>query len=230
MASKSDNKTSKNQTKIAAGKYGWFSWEPKLFQNINNATFYMVLMTTSTIAMNFASVGTVQSTIEKRFKLTSKQGSWIIAALEITTIPLTILLTYVGTVGCHRPRWIASFLLISVIGRLLGALPHFTTPVYIPNGHEGESIDDSELCLFGNTSLRDSCKKTIDGGITSIQSYMWLFIVARTLTAFGSYAMGHLGVTFLDDSLTRDKVSLHTGKFQYLLEFILHVRNKFIIF
>lgn len=213
MASKNETRAMKAQTKVSAGKYGWFSWEPKLLQNINNATFYMVLMTIANIFMNCASSGAVQSTIERRFKLTSTQGSWIIVAFEIGTIPLTILITYVGTVGCHRPRWIACFFLISVIGRLLWALPHFTTPVYVASRQESESIDDSELCLIRNSSLRDSCEiESNYDSIAPIQSYMWLFIVARILSAFGPHAMGNFGVTFLDDSLTRDKFSLYTGK------------------
>lgn len=121
--------------------FGWFGCEPKWLQCINTVVFYSALMTLVNIFQSGTTnglMGAVQSSIETRYQLTSKQSSWIVITYELATVPLAIWVMYVGTVGIHRPRWTAAFLMVSMVGCLAYALPQFTTPVYSVGGGGGQ--------------------------------------------------------------------------------------------
>ena len=196
-----------------AGYYGWFGFNPKSLQVINNATVFTFWMTLANIFLSGTTnglMGAVQSSIERRFELTSTQSSWIIIAYEIATIPLAVFVMYIGTVGCHRPRWTCGFVFLSALGCFLYALPHFTTDVYLP---EGEGIGDNEgpenMCR-NRTGEENDCDESEDG--SNLQYYLFVFILGRIGLSFGGSGLYNFAVIYLDDSLTRDKFSLYTCK------------------
>ena len=122
-------------------------------------------------------------------------------------------------------------LLFTCTGCLLYAIPHFTTPVYDPVGSSEEEqlvcsnrTEDicSEvrrnlpillafidvLCILSDFGV-SYCQSDADAS-SSLQLYMWVFILARVCLACGSSPMYQLGVTFMDDSLTKGKFSLYS--------------------
>lgn len=67
--------------------------------------------------------GTI-TTIEKRFKVPSKNVGFIATGNDITGLMLSPFIAYYGGKG-HRPRWIGIGIITIVIYCLLNATPHF---------------------------------------------------------------------------------------------------------
>ena len=205
------------QDTTKGGSYGWFNINPKCLQVINNATFFTFLITLTNIFQSGTTnglMGAVQSSIERRFELTSTQSSWIIIAYEIATVPLAIYVMYIGTIGCHRPRWTCGFLFISVLGCFLYALPHFTTDVYLPEGEGGGTEGPENMCR-NRTGEDNNCDENEES--SNLQYYIFVFILGRIGLSFGGSGLYNFAVIYLDDSLTRDKFSLYTCKWIDLL-------------
>ena len=74
-------------------------------------------------------MGSVVTTIEKRFDLTSVQSSWIVASYDISALAMLLVVSYVGAKG-HRPRWTAIGLLVAVIGTIIFILPQILSGEY----------------------------------------------------------------------------------------------------
>ncbi|MPC15712.1 Solute carrier organic anion transporter family member 4C1 [Portunus trituberculatus] len=77
-----------------------------------------------TQGMFFTYSVSVISTIEKRFKLKSKETGIILAGNDISQVLLAIFLSYYGTFG-HRPRWLAVGALFTAASCFTASLPHF---------------------------------------------------------------------------------------------------------
>jgi Na+/melibiose symporter-like transporter len=76
----------------------------------------------------FASAGSYFSgtitTIEKRFKIPSKNIGIISVGNDISSLFLSIFIAYYGGKS-HRPRWIAIGLVLIVLNAIITASPHF---------------------------------------------------------------------------------------------------------
>ena len=77
---------------------------------------------TQTIILSYLSV--VLSTIEKEFGLKSKEAAWVYSGNEISQILFIVFLPFVGRAK-RRPLYIGIAAIISAIGMLLIAVPHF---------------------------------------------------------------------------------------------------------
>ena len=98
----------------------------------------------------------------------------------------------------------AGLVLVSV-GCSLFFLPHFTTPEYRP---EGGALEDN-LCRdrLNDTSVCDDTTSTV-----SYSNYLPLFVFARLLHGIGATPIYLLGVTFMDDCVTKERFSLYVGE------------------
>lgn len=80
--------------------YGYFGWKPKWLQGLNKAVGVVVFFS---LANGFQSMvvngllGVVISTLEKRFDLSSTESSWMASAYEIGSLPVLLILSYLGT-------------------------------------------------------------------------------------------------------------------------------------
>ena len=196
-------------------RFGWFSIKPNWIQFMNAAAIYASLLSMVNVFLSGTSnglAGAVQSSIERRFQLSSAQGSTIAVAYEILGIPISVFITYLGTVGCHRPHWAAGGILSGCLGCFVYALPHFTTGVYMPGGSGGDNSGDEYMCR--NRTGEDICSED-DGGENpdDLANYIWVFIAARLLLAFGGGCVYTLGITFLDDCVTKEKFSFWSSIF-----------------
>lgn len=67
--------------------------------------------------------GTI-TTIEKRYKIPSKNMGIISVGNDISSLLLSILIAYYGGKS-HRPRWIGIGLVLIVLNAIITAMPHF---------------------------------------------------------------------------------------------------------
>jgi len=66
----------------------------------------------------------VITTIEKRFDIPSKMTGMIASTFELGNLPTVLFVSYFGT-HRHIPVWIAKGAVITGVGSLLFAVPHF---------------------------------------------------------------------------------------------------------
>nr|XP_053647821.1 solute carrier organic anion transporter family member 4A1-like [Cherax quadricarinatus] len=98
-----------------------------------------------TQGMFFTYTVSTLSTIEKRFKLTSKQTGTILSGNDISQVILAMILGYYGNYG-HRPRWLGFGVLCAAVSCFVAALPHF---IYGP-GQDAVDIVDATYTGLGN--------------------------------------------------------------------------------
>ena len=188
-------------------RFGWFSFRPNCLQWLNRSVWFLIFMCYGNMFQSMlvnGLMGVVVSTLEKRFDLSSSQSSFIVSAYEIATIPVLIVVSYIGEKG-HRPRWIAATLFLLGLAGFVFAIPHFTTPVYDPRG---ASRGDDNLCR--DRSNETQCQT--DPSDSSLSGYLGVFIVARLLMGVGATPLYTMGVTYMDDIVKRDSFSMYVGR------------------
>lgn len=196
-------------------RFGYFSFTPSCLQVFNRAVCVLVFLTASnTIASGTYNglSGAVQSSIETRFQLTSTQSSWIMTSFDVAAIFSSFLFTYIGSnPKCHRPRVITIGLIGTSLACVLYALPHFTTDVYIPSG---DAYETDDLCR--DRSDEDICENATSSFVfdthSSLDNYLAVFIIARVLISFGITPITMLGLTYLDDCVSKETFSFYSGK------------------
>ena len=106
---------------------GLFNWRPQWAQRLASRGVYLVLFSIVGIiqSMAFSYLTTVLSTIEKRFGLKSKEATWIYSGNEISQIFFIFFLPFVGRVK-KRPLFMGLSIMLSALGLLIIAFPHFT--------------------------------------------------------------------------------------------------------
>ncbi|KAK7022821.1 hypothetical protein SK128_011859, partial [Halocaridina rubra] len=103
---------------------GYF--KPKWLQHLALKEFYIVVycMVGITQGMFFSYTTAVLSTLEKRFKLTSKKTGIFLSGNDISSIILCIFLGYYCNYG-HRTRWMGFGIILAAASGFIAALPHF---------------------------------------------------------------------------------------------------------
>lgn len=85
-------------------------------------------MTYGVLSLVFASAGSyfngTITTLEKRFKIPSKNMGIISVGNDVSSLFLSVFISYYGGKS-HRPRWIGVGLLIIVLYCIITILPHF---------------------------------------------------------------------------------------------------------
>lgn len=97
--------------------------------------------------------GTI-TTIEKRYKIPSKNIGIISVGNDISSLFLSVFIAYYGGKS-HRPRWIAVGLFLIVLNSIITAMPHFIygsgsealslTEEYGGVKDEGQSLEFQEI-------------------------------------------------------------------------------------
>lgn len=195
--------------------YGVGACRPPCVQFLNQAAWLLVWMSLANVFQSMlvnGLVGTVVTTLEKRFDLHSSESSVIVSGYDISTIPMLILVSYFGS-RSHRARWTAAGLYILVLGSALFVLPHFLTEPYDP---KLIPLDDPGVCLHPDyadlmTSPNRTCKYDV---IDEPQRrFLPLFIVGRLLHGLGAVPLYTICVTFMDDCVSKETFSLYIAIF-----------------
>ncbi|KAK8733343.1 hypothetical protein OTU49_006594, partial [Cherax quadricarinatus] len=115
-----------DDAEIEDTKCGLGPFKPAWLQVLARKEVYMIVFSVVGLTQGifFTYMVAVLSTIEKRFKFTSKETGTILAGNDVSQIILSILLGYYGNYG-HRPRWVAMGVFFAALSGFLAALPHF---------------------------------------------------------------------------------------------------------
>ncbi|XP_065078887.1 solute carrier organic anion transporter family member 74D-like [Ochlerotatus camptorhynchus] len=157
--------------------------------------------------------GTI-TTLEKRYKIPSKNTGIISVGNDISSLFLSAILSYYAGKG-HRPRWIAFGLFTIVLFCWLNALPHL---LYGP-GEAALSLttefgatydEDQTKEVFEAQKAKTLCRSNGTRGAEceieegNIAPQVVLF-VAQFISGVGSSLYYTLGVSYMDDNIKKSK-------------------------
>ncbi|XP_042874771.1 solute carrier organic anion transporter family member 74D-like isoform X2 [Penaeus japonicus] len=162
--------------------------------------------------MFFTYTVSVISTIEKRFKLTSKQTGAILTGNDISQVFLSLFLSYYGNYG-HRPRWMAVGVMLAAGSGFGAALPHF---IYGPGedavtlaraaaavgdagGNSTETNAEQELCF---SHPAENCGPDGSGGGAYVGAII-LFFCSQFFVGIAVSIFYSIGVSYLDDNINK---------------------------
>ncbi|XP_039275569.1 solute carrier organic anion transporter family member 74D [Nilaparvata lugens] len=152
--------------------------------------------------------GTI-TTIEKRFRISSKTTGIIMVGNDISVLFITILLSYYAGRG-HRPRWVAMGIYTVVVFCLMNALPHL---LYGPGEDallltkEYGSKSNMSVSVFEKENRRTLCQSEagdVDCSNGSMAPAVILFI-AQLISGVGGSLYFTLGVSYMDDNIKKSK-------------------------
>ena len=158
----------------------------------------------------------VITTIEKRFGFNSYQSGMLFSAKEITYFCTVTFVSHFAKKS-HRPRLIGVMGYIGVLAGYVSALPHF----FFGGGSVSSLTitaaqrSDPMLCRTNDdmtTSNRttDHCDDSSDSFHVGAYS---VFIMSAILLGLSQSCQGALSATYVDDSVTKDKVALYLGEY-----------------
>ncbi|XP_059615427.1 solute carrier organic anion transporter family member 74D-like [Phlebotomus argentipes] len=193
--------------------YGFCSGS--ILQKFANKKIYVLLFGVSGAFFNssFAYFNGTISTIEKRFKIPSRNSGFISVGNDISLMLVSIWITYYAGKG-HKPRWMAAGLFMLSAFCLLTALPHFiygggsvesfsVEHGFNPNPEELQIMLELEkrktLC---NANLRDAVKCEVDEGNWGPQI---IFFCAQLIAGVGAALYSSLGTAYMDDNVKKSK-------------------------
>lgn len=158
--------------------------------------------------------GTI-TTIEKRYKIPSRNTGLISTGNDISSLLISAILAYYAGKG-HRPRWIGFGLLTVVAFCVITALPHF---LYGPGEQAlsltkefGASENDSmTLVVLQREQQKTLCRTNVTAGIAecdleegSLMPQILLFI-GQLIAGVGQCLFYTLGSAYIDDNVKKSK-------------------------
>ncbi|XP_045584595.1 solute carrier organic anion transporter family member 74D [Procambarus clarkii] len=190
---------------------------PSWLQRLATKEMYMLVysLVGVTQGMFFTYSVSVVSTLEKRFKLTSKETGIILSGNDISQVMLAMFLGYYGTFG-HRPRWLGVGALFTAASCLTAVLPHLfygpgtaaiTAAEAATAGNLLSNLTDfkakEELC---HSKIEDGCKE--DRSSAYLGSIFLLFI-AQFFVGIAISIFFSIGVTYLDDNVNKKSYPIY---------------------
>uniref|UniRef100_A0A1B0D9E5 Solute carrier organic anion transporter family member n=1 Tax=Phlebotomus papatasi TaxID=29031 RepID=A0A1B0D9E5_PHLPP len=184
-------------------------------QKFANKKIYVLLFGVSGAFFNssFAYFNGTISTIEKRFKIPSRNSGFISVGNDISLMLVSIWITYYAGKG-HKPRWMAAGLFMLSAFCLLTALPHFIYgggSVETFTVEHGFNPDEDELKIMMeqeknktlcNSNLREAVKCELDEGNWGPQI---IFFGAQVIAGVGAALYSSLGTAYMDDNVKKSK-------------------------
>lgn len=159
----------------------------------------------------------VTTTIEKLFKVESKTTGTLLAATEIGQICTALFLTYLAGRG-HRPRWIASMMLVLAVGVIGCVLPHALYGTQLMDVHlDSHRAGAAPVCSLAGNSTLTACDAAHAVGRATRSSITavvipWLFI-CLLVVGVGQTGIATLGIPYVDDNVGSRQSPLYMGEF-----------------
>lgn len=157
--------------------------------------------------------GTI-TTLEKRYKIPSKNTGIISVGNDISSLFLSAILSYYAGKG-HRPRWIAFGLFTIVLFCWLNALPHLLygpgeAALSLTTEHGASYDEDQTKEVFEAQKAKTLCRGNGTRGAEceveegNLAPQVVLF-VAQFISGVGSSLYYTLGVSYMDDNIKKSK-------------------------
>ena len=148
------------------------------------------------------------TSLEKRFKLSSKQTGMIIAANDVSALLLIIFISYFGG-HRNKARWLGLGALVTSLGCLLFALPHLLVGKYTPL--EFDKAGSGDLCFFNSTGIPSDSTTCAEAKGYTAWKYMLVFIGAKLLLGAGTTPLFTLGPAYIDENVSPKAAPMYLG-------------------
>lgn len=192
---------------------GFWILRGKFFQRFANKKAYVILygVVGCIFSMTYAYFNGTITTIEKRYKIPSKNTGIITVGNDISQLFASAALSYYAGRG-HRPRWIGFGLLTIVMFCFLTALPHL---LYGPGEDAlrltteyGASVDlnttlelsKKALCNLRGSGPGIQCEETEGNFAPQV-----VLFLAQFISGIGGSLYYTLGVSYMDDNTKKSK-------------------------
>ncbi|XP_058810314.1 solute carrier organic anion transporter family member 4A1 isoform X2 [Phymastichus coffea] len=151
-------------------------------------------------------INVVITTIEKRFGFRSSQTGLIAGGYDIASFLLLIPVSYLGgRSSSSKPSYIGVGVLVLAVGSLLFASPH-----YLASSYRGADQPENTCGSSSNSSARsDASPRAELEPCTGL--YLAMFFVAQLLHGAGAAPFYTLGVTYLDENVSKKMSSVYLG-------------------
>lgn len=190
---------------------GWRSYRPKFLQKLNTPKWFLVFLTIYSFMQGMIATGLTAAgltSLEKRFKLSSKQSGMIIAANDVSALLLIIFISYFGG-HRNKARWLGVGALVTSLGCLLFALPHLLVGKYLPLQFEDTATGD--MCLFNTTGIQSTVETCTEAKGYTAWKYMLVFIGAKLLLGAGTTPLFTLGPAYIDENVNPKVAPMYLG-------------------
>ncbi|XP_053963172.1 solute carrier organic anion transporter family member 3A1-like isoform X1 [Anastrepha ludens] len=194
---------------------GFWIFKGRFFQRFANQTAYVLLygMVGCVFSMTYAYFNGTITTIEKRFKIPSKNTGIISVGNDISQMMVSAVLSYYAGKG-HRPRWIGFGLLTIVIFCLMTVLPHL---LYGPGDDAlaltaefgAQPDENATMDAIEKQGSKTLCRLNGRGaecevGEGNLAPQLVLF-VAQFISGIGGSLYYTLGVSYMDDNTKKSR-------------------------
>ncbi|XP_052862967.1 solute carrier organic anion transporter family member 74D-like isoform X2 [Anopheles cruzii] len=193
---------------------GFGMFRGPLLQRFANKKVYVFMYGVAgcVFSATFAYFNGIITTLEKRYKIPSKNTGLISVGNDISALLLSAILSYYAGKG-HRPRWIAFGLLLTTVFCLLTALPHL---LYGPGEaalslttEYGATYDANQTfevleAQKAKTLCRRSRGAECEKEEGNLAPQVVLF-VAQFISGIGTSLFYTLGVSYMDDNIKKSK-------------------------
>lgn len=154
-------------------------------------------------------INVVITTIERRFGLRSTATGLVASGYDIASFICLVPVTYFGgRLGASKPKWLGLGVIVMGIGSAVFALPHFIV------GQYRASSANSNVCAIAVGNGTDSCGSVENGGSENLSWNVWFFFVAQLLHGAGASPLYTLGVTYIDENVSKKMSSVYLGKWK----------------
>ncbi|EDV35736.1 uncharacterized protein Dana_GF12320 [Drosophila ananassae] len=194
---------------------GFWIFKGNFYQRFANQTAYVLLygIVGCIFSMTYAYFNGTITTIEKRFKIPSKNTGIISVGNDISQTLVSAVLAYYAGKG-HRPRWIGFGLLTIVLFCVLTTAPHF---LYGPGDDalaltsEFGGVPDENATMEAIEEQRSKTLCRLNGGGAECEggegnfAPQLLLFVAQFISGIGGSLYYTLGVSYMDDNTKKSK-------------------------
>ncbi|EDV28800.1 uncharacterized protein TRIADDRAFT_52042 [Trichoplax adhaerens] len=188
----------KLKVKLRQSKCGYFNYQPAWLQQFNSPKYFLFFLCTTILLAHMQAHGikaTIVPSLEKRYNMTSTYLGSIMSVNDAIGGVCGPLLTFV-IAQRYKNKWIGWSIVITGLGFLTFALPHFLAPLY----HYSTSEITNSLCSNSNnfTHTKSNCS-TSDS--SSHWVYTFLFVIAQSAVGCGLTIQYCLGIAYLDENV-----------------------------
>ncbi|XP_043288707.1 solute carrier organic anion transporter family member 4A1 isoform X2 [Venturia canescens] len=199
-----------------AAKCGWLWFRPSYLQKFRTAKWALFWLCWAGAMQGMVVNGFINvviTTIEKRFGLRSSQTGLIAGGYDIASFFLLVPVSYLGGRSkASKPRYIGAGVVALGLGSLVFASPHYLAGTY-RGGERSENV-----CQDFTNSSYSTNSHSCDGLNTEHNDvepysglYLAIFLVAQLLQGAGAAPFFTLGVTYIDENVSKKMSSVYLG-------------------
>ncbi|XP_024944939.1 solute carrier organic anion transporter family member 4A1 isoform X6 [Cephus cinctus] len=207
---------------------GWLWFRPICLQKFRTAKWALFWLCWAGAVQGMVVNGFINvviTTIERRFGLRSSETGLIAGGYDIASFLLLVPVSYLGgRSNASKPRYIGVGILVLGLGSLLFALPHYLGGPY-RGGDQSENVCKRMTNNTSNTEICDGSPDQVElepySGV-----YLVIFLMAQLLHGAGAAPFFTLGVTYLDENVSKKMSSVYLGSEELAKERVSEAHEK----